>query len=192
MIRLYRDVLSSIGANRKVCSGRYPPKGQVGVCFGNHQISGGLVNAFNAVNRGNLANIYKYGFQLATVHDFQAGINARVYTIGPAHQVSNVRTSSADHGGNVGKQSSAIASANLQLDREGCGILAAPLHGYATLRLVKQILHVGARSCVHRDTAAARYVPNDFVTRNGVAALRAINQQIVMPFDDKRRLTETQ
>src|ERR1700688_130608 len=139
MLQLYRGGLPRIGDNRKLCSGRYPPKGQVqGPYFRNYQISGRLINALNAVNRGNLANIHEYGFQLTAVHDFQAGIDARVYAIRPADQVSNVRPGSADHGGNVGEQSSAIARANLQLHRESRGILATPLHGDATLRLVKQ------------------------------------------------------
>src|SRR6202030_3235312 len=168
-------------------SGRYPSKGQVGGAGGAAvrqsfvwAISGGLINALNAVNGGNLANIYEDGFQLAAVHDFQAGINARIYAIRAADQVANIRTGTADHRGDVGKQSSAIARANLQLHRESCGILATPFDSYAALRLVKQILHVGARSRMHRDAAAARDVPDDFVAGDGVAALRAINQQIVV------------
>src|SRR6202166_1140937 len=193
MLQLYRGGLPRIGDNRKLCSGRYPPKGQVqGPYFRNYQISGRLINALNAVNRGNLANIHEDGFQLAAVHNFQAGIDARADAVWAADQVANVRTGPADHSGDVSKQSSAIARTNLQLDGKSRGILAAPFNSDAALRLVKQILHVGARARVHRDAAAARDVPDYFITGNGIAALGAINQQIVMPFDDERRLTETQ
>src|ERR1700722_7879704 len=193
MIQLYRGGLPRTGDNRKLCSGRYRPKEQVeGPYFRNYQISGRLINALNAVNRGNLANIYEDGFQLAAVHNFQAGIDARVDAVWAADQVANVRTGPADHGGDVSKQSSAIARTNLQFHREGRGILAAPFNRDATFRLVKQILHVGARARVHRHAAAARDVPDYFITRNRVAALGAVDQQIVMPFDDKRRFAETQ
>src|SRR6202166_232815 len=193
MLQLYRGGLPRIGDNRKLCSGRYPPKGQVqGPYFRNYQISGRLINALNAVNRGNLANIHEDGFQLAAVHNFQAGIDARVDAVWAADQVADVRTSFDNHGGDVSKQSGAIARTNLQLDGESRGILATPFNSDAALRLVKQILHVGARAGVHRDAAAARDVPDYFITGNGIAALRAIDQQIVMPFDDKRRFAETQ
>ena len=61
MIQLYSRAQALTGGKGKVCSGRYPPKGQVGSAFraipkiGD---SAGLINAFDAVNGGNLANIY--------------------------------------------------------------------------------------------------------------------------------------
>jgi len=154
----------------------------------------GLVDAFDAENAGNFADIDENGFELTPVGNFEVGVNARVGAgaIGTAFEVVNVGTGSADDGGDVGKKTGAVARADGELDRKlGFGS-AAPLDGDAAFGLVHEILHVGTRSGVHGDAAAARDVADNFVAGNGIATFGAINEQIVMAFDDQRRFAETQ
>src|SRR4051812_46894799 len=65
--------------------------------------------------------------------------------------------------------------------------LARPFHGDTPLRLVKWIVHVRTIPGVHRDTLAARHVPNNFFPADRVTTLRAIDQRIVMSGDLERR-----
>ena len=85
--------------------------------------------------------------------------------------------------GDVRKHAGAVLRANQQSDRVGGSGGAAPLHVDAALRLVQQILDVGAGIGVDGDAAAARNVADDFVSRNRIAAFRAEDHQIVLAAD---------
>jgi len=133
----------------------------------------GLVDAFDAQNAGDFADIDENGFELTLVGNFEIGVNAGVGAIRTAFQVVNVGTGffSADDGGDFGKKASAVARADGELDGKlGFGT-AAPLDGDAAFGLVHEILHVGTSSGVHRHTAAAGDVADNFVARNGIATL---------------------
>src|SRR5216684_4422898 len=152
----------------------------------------GLVDAFDTENAGDFLNIDQDGFELAFIGDFEVGVNARVGAIGAAFQVMNVGTSSADDGGDFGEKTGAVACADGELDGKlGFGT-AAPLDGDAAFGLVHEILHVGTRSGVHGHTAAAGDVADNFVAGNGIAALGAVNEQVVVALDDQGRLAEAQ
>jgi len=111
----------------------------------------GLVDAFDAENAGNLADIDENGFELAPVGNFEVGINARVGAIGAAFEVVNVGT---------GSLMTAVMSARRPArsrarmvswtGKLGFGS-AAPLDGDAAFGLVHEILHVGTRPGVHGD-----------------------------------------
>ena len=113
-----------------MCCARYPAKGQVGAAGGKAQgrkkilaalhtaggeaqvwnlLLAGLVDAFDAENAGNFADIDENGFELAPVRNFEVSVNARVGAgaIGTAFEVVNVGTGSADDGGDVGKKTGA-------------------------------------------------------------------------------------
>ncbi len=152
----------------------------------------GLVDAFHTENAGNFLNIDEDGFELAFIGDFEVGVNARVGAIGAAFQVVNVGTSSADDGGDFGEKAGAVACADGELDGKFCFGATAPLDGDAAFGLVHEILHVGTSSGVHGDTAAAGDVADNFVAGNGIAALGAVNEQIVVTFYNEGSLAEAQ
>src|SRR5258707_1080968 len=152
----------------------------------------GLVDAFDAENAGNFADIDEDGFKLTAVGDFQIGVNAGVGAVGTAFEVVNIGTRSADDGGDFGKQAGAVARADGELDGEGGFGAATPLDGDAAFGLVHEILDVGTRASVHGDTAAARDVADNFVAGNGIAAFGAVNEQIAVALDDERRFAEAQ
>src|SRR6266481_4499269 len=151
----------------------------------------GLVNAFDAEDSRNLANIDEDGFELALIGNFQIGVNARIGAVGPAFKIVNVRACSADDGRDFRKKTGTIARANGELNRKS-GFGAPPLDSDAALGLVHEVLDVGTSSRMHRDAAAARDVADDFVTGNGVATLGAVNEQVVVTFNDERRFAEAE
>src|SRR5713101_1991148 len=152
----------------------------------------GLVDAFHTENAGNFLNIDEDGFELAFIGDFEVGVNARVGAIGAAFQVVNVGTSSADDGGDFGEKAGAVACADGELDGKFCFGATAPLDGDAAFGLVHEILHVGTLASVDGDSSSSRDVADDFVARNGVATLGAVNEQVVVTFNDERRFAEAE
>src|SRR5260370_23994210 len=142
----------------------------------------GLVNAFDREDSGNLWNIDEDGFELALVGNFQIGVNARIGAVGPAFEIVNVGTGSADDGSDFRKKTGTIARANGELNRKS-DFGAAPLDSDAALGLVHEVLDVGTSSRMHRDAAAARDVADNFVARNGIATLGAVNEQVVVTFN---------
>src|SRR3984893_887481 len=156
------------------------------------ELLAGLVDPLDAVYAGNLANVEENGFQLALVRYFQIGIDARIQFVGAAFQAAYVRAGSADDRGNFRKQPGTILGAYGELHRE-CGLAsAAPFDGDTPLRLVHEVLHLGAHAGVHGDATAARDVADDFVAGDGVAALGAVNKQVVVALDDQRSFAEPQ
>src|SRR5882762_462104 len=152
----------------------------------------GLVDAFDAKNTGDFLNVDEDGFELAPVGDFKVGVDARVGAIGTAFQVMNVGAGAANDGGDVGKKAGAVARADSELDGKlGFGA-AAPLDGDAALGLVHEVLNVGTLASVHSDAAASRDVADNFVARNGIAALGAVNKQVIVALDDERSFAEAQ
>src|SRR5216683_1327248 len=152
----------------------------------------GLVDAFDAEDAGNFADIDEDRFELALVGNFEVGVDARVGAIGAALEVVDVGTGTADDGGDFCEKAGAVARADGELDGKlGFGS-AAPLDGDAAFGLVHEILDVGARSSVNGDAAAARDVADNFVAGNGIAALGAVDEQVVVALDDQGRLAEAQ
>src|SRR5229473_7722409 len=150
-----------------------------------------LVDAFDAEDAGNFADIDEDGFELSLIGNFQIGVNARIGAVGPAFEIVNVGTGSADDGSDFRKKTGTIARANGELNRKS-SFGAAPLNGDAAFGLVHEVLNVGTSSRMHRDAAAARDVADDFVTGNGVATLGAVNEQVVVTFNDERRFAEAE
>src|SRR5712691_201832 len=72
----------------------------------------GLVDAFDAQDAGNFADIDEDGFELALVGNFEIGVNARVGAVGAALEVVNVGTGAADNGGDFGEKAGAVACAD--------------------------------------------------------------------------------
>src|SRR5260370_16085389 len=94
----------------------------------------GLVDAFDAENAGNFADIDEDGFELTAVGDFQIGVNAGVGAVGTAFEVVNVGTRSADDGGDFGKQGGAGACAGGGLGGGGGVRAGTPLDSDAAVR----------------------------------------------------------
>ncbi len=67
--------------------------------------------------------------------------------------------------------------------REGVARRARPLHVDLALHVVHQVLHVGAIEGMHRHALAAGDVADDGFAADGVAALGAIDQQVVDALD---------
>src|SRR5437016_7204706 len=152
----------------------------------------GLVDAFDAENAGNFADIDEDGFELALVGNFEVSVDARVGTIGSAFEVVDVGTGAADDGGNFGKKTGAVPRADGELDGKlGFGS-AAPFDGDAAFGLVHEILDVGTRSSVHGYAAAAGNVADNFIAGNGIATLGAVNKQVVVALDHQGRRAKTE
>ncbi len=65
-------------------------------------------------------------------------------------------------------------------------VAAGPLDGNAALGFVQEIFDVGAILAVDGDAAAARDVADDVVTRNRIAAFRAVDHEVVVAAHDDR------
>src|SRR5208283_4964537 len=103
------------------------------------------------------------GFKLALIGDLQTGFDAGILAVGAAIEGTNIGARIADDSGDFSKQAGAILGADQEFDGEGGHAAGAPLDGNAALRLVQQVLHVGARARVDRDAAAPRDVSDDFI-----------------------------
>src|SRR5438552_820571 len=152
----------------------------------------GLIDALDAKNAGNFLDVDEDSLELALVGNFKVGVNARVGAIRAAFEVMNVGASAADDGGDFGKKAGAVACADGELDGEFGFRPTAPFHGDAAFGLVHQILHVGTLASVDGDATASRDVADDFIARNGVATFGAVNEQVVVTFDDERGFAEAQ
>ena len=62
---------------------------------------------------------------------------------------------------------------------------ARPLHIDAAVGFIEQVLHVWAAAGVDGDTLPPGHVADNFFSPNGIAAPRAIDEQIVLAFDLK-------
>ena len=151
-----------------------------------------MVDSLDAVNPGNFLDVGEDGFELPPVGNFQVSVNARVGAVRTALEIVNVGARAADHGGDFRQQSGAVARANRELHRERRAARAAPFDRDAPLRLVHQILHVGASARVHRHAAPARDVAHNLVAGNRITALCAVHQQIAVSLDDQRRFAKSQ
>src|SRR5271154_4090366 len=137
------------------------------------------VDAFDAENAGDSADVGANGFELAAVDNFQAGRDARILMVGAAFDRSDVRAGAADDGGNFREKAGAGLGANGEFDGKGGRAGTAPFDGDAALGLIEKILHIGAGARVHSNPAATRDVAHDFVAGNGIAAFGAVDEQIV-------------
>src|SRR6266403_1118858 len=149
-----------------------------------------LIDAFHTEHAGDFANIGQNRLQLTAIGNFQAGIDTRIRTIGTAFQTVNVGAGAADHGSDIRQQSGTIARPDSELHLESRRPFAAPFNGYAPFRLIHQILHVRTSASMNRDSPPARDVADDVVTWNGIAALGAIHQKIIVAFDDEWSLAK--
>src|ERR1051325_2081220 len=136
-------------------------------------VAGGLINALDAENTGDFANVGENGFKLAPVQNFEASVNSGVRPIRAALEIPAIGAGTADDGGNFREKTGAIFGANGELNREGCCCFTAPFDGNAAFGLIHQVLYIGAKLGVYGDTATARDVADDIVTGNGITALRA-------------------
>src|SRR6267154_935447 len=151
-----------------------------------------LIDAFHTEHARDFTNISENSFQLTAIGDFQAGINTRIRTIGTAFQTVNVGAGAADHSSDIRQQSGTVARPNRELHLKGCRSFTAPFNGYAPFRLIHQILHVRASASMNRDSPPARDIAHDVVTGNGIAALGAIYQEIVIALDNKWSLAKAE
>src|SRR5712675_1193399 len=151
-----------------------------------------LVDAFYTEHAGDFANISQNRLQLTAIGNFQAGINTRIRTIGTAFQAVNVGAGAANQSSAIRQQSGTVARPNRELHLKGCRSFTAPFNGYAPFRLIHQILHVRTSASMNRDSPPARDVADDVVTGNGITALGAIHQKIIVAFDDEGSLAKAE
>ena len=92
----------------------------------------------------------------------------------------------ADHAGDAGEHAGTVFGEDAQAHRKGGLRGRGPFDGDAPLGFVEQIFDVGAILAVDGDAAAARDVADDVVTRNRIAAFRAVDHQVVVAAHDDR------
>src|SRR4029077_152882 len=97
---------------------------------------------------------------------------------------ANIRVCVADYSRGVRRDSRASCSENSQASRECRLGRTGPIYVNAAFGLVEKIFDVGASLAVDGDAAAARDVADNVVAGNGVAALRAIDHQVVVAADN--------
>src|SRR5262249_39131594 len=83
------------------------------------------------------------------------------------------------------KDALSIFHLHRESNRIARGLLVAflPLHADAALGVVQQVDHVGAARRVHGHALATTDVADDLLAPNGVAAARAVHEQIVHAID---------
>src|SRR5262249_55791075 len=118
--------------------------------------------------------------ELFAISDIQGQLDARVEMVGAAVERADIGARFADDAGDFGQHAGTVLGANEQAHGEGILARAGPVDGDASLGLIEQVLHVGAGGAVHRDAAAARDIADDFIPRNRVAALGAVDHQVVV------------
>src|SRR5580692_1071116 len=173
--------------NEDVCLADTRQKGQVPKAA-----SLDLVDALDAEDAGYFSNVGEDGFELAPVENFKAGFDAGILTVGAALEAAKIGPRSADDRSDFRQKSGAVLRPDGKLHREGRGAFAAPLDGNAAFGLVHEVLHVRASAGVHRDAAAAGDVADDVVAGNRIAAFCAIDEQIVVAFDDQRSFAKAE
>ena len=131
-------------------------------------------------------------FELLAVADVESDFYAGVEMLAGALERADVGVGDADGGGDFGEHSGAIFGEQAQADRESGFGSAGPFGGDAALGFIEEILDVGARGGVHRDASTARDVADNVVSGNGIAALGAINHQVIVSADLNGRVLHAQ
>ena len=96
-------------------------------------------------------------------------------------QTPNIRALIGKNRRDLVQQAGAIVCMNYQFYRERGRRRAFPGHIDLALRLIEQVLHIGAELGVYGHAFAAGHVAHDGLSANRIAALGAINHQIVHP-----------
>src|SRR5580704_1180554 len=143
-----------------------------------------LIDAFNAVYTCDFANTGQDGLELAAIDDFEIDVNLRVQAVRTAFEIMNVAARVAEDRGDIGQQTGTVLRANNQMDEKFSLTWSSPLNGDAALGLVQQVLHVRTRTSVHCDSSPARNIANNIVTRDRIAALGTIDEQVIVSFHD--------
>ena len=105
---------------------------------------------------------------------------------GPHLGIPDVGAHARQHGGDGGEQAGPVLHLDVQADVVG-GLPArfrlVPLHRDAALRVVEEVLHVGAALGVDGNPLAAGDVAHDGLTHDRVAALGPVDEEVVVALD---------
>src|ERR1700719_4405288 len=130
-----------------------------------------VVDAFDVEDAGD-------AFKLLAVVNVQRNFNARVHAFAATFKRADVGAGIADDVGYSSEHAGTVFGENAQTDGKRRLRRVGPIDRNAPLDLVEQILDVGAKGAVHGDAAAARDVADDVVSRNRIAAFRAIDHKV--------------
>src|SRR6185437_8566543 len=122
--------------------------------------------------------------QVLEVFNVNYHVNVGLAVGGADFDVAYVGVVVADDGGHLLEHAGAIIVKQRDFYRisGSCLGIARPLHGDAPLRFVHQVGNVGTVPGVYRHAFAAGHIADNVLTANGIAAARAVHQQVVMAF----------
>src|SRR5215472_4474506 len=150
-----------------------------------------LLHALHVLHAGDLAHAGDDALKVLEVCYVDNHVDCGMTLGGLGFDIADVGVGVADDGGDLLQHTGTIITEDDELDGEaglpdGCGANAAifsPLYGNAAFGLVHEILNVFAGLGVNSYAFAARNVTDDFFAADGVAASRAVDEEIVVSFD---------
>src|SRR5208282_3925286 len=151
-----------------------------------------LINPFHAEDTVNALDGGEDAVELAAVLDFQVDFNARAQIVRVRFERTNIGPGLADGAGDFREHAGAVLGEHQEARDELAFGGAGPFHVDAALGFVEQVLDVRAIAVVDGHATAARDIADDFVAGNGVAALGAVDEQIVLPAHLDGGLAESQ
>src|SRR4029077_1932549 len=130
--------------------------------------------------------------ELFAVGNVQGHHDQGMQRLAGAFEMADVGGGAADGAGHLGENAGAILGAYAQVHRESGLGGAGPFDGDAALGFVEKIANVGAGGGVHGHAAAAGDVADDLIAGDGVAALGAMNHQVVVAANEDGGIVEAE
>jgi len=157
------------------------------------------LDAVDVADAGDFAEVLRELGEMAEIDGFdnEVDVDGTVYG-GLGIERTDVGAVFGDDGGELFEQAGAVVADHREFDRVsgglgGVGLVGrgsaavgiAPLDFDAAVGLVEEVLYVGTTARVDGDSLAAGDVADDLFAADGVATARAIDEEIVLPFDLK-------
>src|SRR5271163_421184 len=140
-----------------------------------------VVNAFDVEYAGDAFDGGDDVLELLAVADVERHFDARAgIVVAAAFKAAYIRAGIADDVGNPGDHSRPVLGEDAQAHRKFRLRGGGPFDGNAAIGFVEQIFHIRTVLAVDGDAAAAGDIADDVVAKNGVAAFRAIDHQVVV------------
>src|SRR5690242_8367792 len=139
-----------------------------------------IVHALDIEHAGNTFNASENVLQLLAVPHIESDFDPCANIFSTTFKSPNVGARFADDASDGSEHSGPVFGDDAQSHREFSMRGAGPLDGDPPVGLVQQVFNVGAVLAVDGDPSAAGDVADDVVAGNRIAALGAIDHQVVV------------